>query len=148
MPRRLRPRRPASAVLRRQPGRRARRTAGLRLGLFALLLLGSLLRPMLILACDIHAAAFAHASQPHAHNHVGADAPPHATSEADANDAASAQGHGDHQQFQLGAAAGAADVVASFVIAPPPRRVDGIPRSTQSEPAAAPAGAPFRPPIA
>jgi hypothetical protein len=147
MPRRRRPRRSAPALIRPQPGRHGpQRAAALRLGLFALLLLGSLLRPMLILGCEIHAAAFAHAAQPHAHAHSGAHLD--SDSAAAADGAAQEQGHGDHQQLQLGAAAGAADVVAPFVIATPLRSAESIPRPAPSEPVAAPAGAPFRPPIA
>jgi hypothetical protein len=133
------PSRSATCLPRQRPNpARSRQRAALRFGLFALLLLGSLLRPMLILACDIHATAFAHATQPHAHLHAAAAG----------DEAPSEQGHGDHQQFQLGSAAGAADLVTPFAIEAAPRSIGAIPLKRQVELAACATGAPFRPPIA
>jgi hypothetical protein len=110
----------------------------LRSGVFGLLLLAGILRPMLILACEIHAAAFAHAGQPHQHDHAAG---------AHAGDTADEDGHGEHQSSPLGAGAGAADVAAPLVLAWGARDPAAMPRMRVVAFAPRAAGAPFRPPI-
>ena len=112
-----------------------RRHPVLRVSLLALLALGTLLRPMLALACELHAVAFAHAAQPHVHEH-----------EAGPVDAEAA--HGVHESLNLAGLAAPADLAS-------PLTVPALGFATQPlPPLAAPplpahyALAPFRPPIA
>lgn len=110
----------------------------LRLGLFALLALASLVRPLLIVACDVHAASHAHLSQPHDHSGDLDDTggPP----DGDA--------HGPHDSLTQGSLAAAADTVAAFELSMPRFEPLVLPDPPASCIAAHYAGAPFRPPIA
>lgn len=108
----------------------------LRLLLFALLALATLVRPMLIAACEIHAVSHAHAAQPHVHAGEGNEA------------GADGEGHGVHETLQQGSLAAAADAVMSFDV---PMLVFGAVALPEERPlplAAQYDGAPFRPPIA
>jgi hypothetical protein len=111
------------------------RSPFLRAGLLALLVLGTLVRPVLALACDIHALAFSHASQPHVH----ANEPAGAAGEA---------GHGVHESLNLAGLTAPADLASPLTVPPlgfaaqvlPPEAVVPLPAHY--------ALAPFRPPIA
>lgn len=107
----------------------------LRFGLFALLALATLLRPWLIVACDVHAVAHAHASQPHEHAGQGDDG------------GLDGDSHGPHDSVQ-GSLAAAADAVAPFELTLPRIAHPALPATPASPLAAHYAGAPFRPPIA
>jgi hypothetical protein len=107
----------------------------LRATLLALLVLGMLVRPMLALACEIHAVAFAHASQPHAHEH-----------EAGADDAEAA--HGVHESLNLSALAAAAELAAPLGVPELGFRAQAVPPAMPTPLDAHYALAPFRPPIA
>ena len=109
----------------------------LRLLLVVLLAVGTLVRPMLIVSCEIHAISHAHAAQPHMHGH---DLPDDAGSP-------DGDGHGEHELLNHVAFAGVADTVAPLLIpevAPVRQAMPGVapmPRLVHH------AGAPFRPPI-
>lgn len=104
--------------------------------LLLLVALGTVLRPVLILACDQHALAHAHGSQPHQHVH-------------DAGDVADEEGtHGDHQQSQSSAPAGAADVPPRLAFVPACMAPSRLPDLISACPAPRAPGVPFRPPIA
>jgi hypothetical protein len=107
----------------------------LRATLLALLVLGTLVRPMLALACEIHAASFAHASQPHVHEHEAA--PPE-----------SEGAHGVHESLNLSALAAAAELAAPLSVPQLGFRSQPMPRVVAASLAAHYALAPFRPPIA
>jgi hypothetical protein len=107
----------------------------LRLLLFALLALATLVRPLLIAACDIHAVAHAHAAQPH--HHAG---------EGDAG-GADGDGHGVHESLQQGSLAAVADAVAPFELPTLAFEAVALPDAPSASIAAHYAGAPFRPPI-
>lgn len=113
-----------------------RHLPALRLGLFAMLALATLVRPLLIAACDVHAAAHAHASQPHQHAGEGDDGSP----DGDA--------HGPHESSLLGSLALAADAVAPFELTLPRFAAPTLPSARAPPLAAHYARAPFRPPIA
>lgn len=113
------------------------RHPALRTTLWVFLLLGTLIRPMLVFSCEIHAALFAHADRPHVHDHAKAvDG-----SEPD-------DGHGVHESMQLGGAAAAVDLVSPFVFIGLRLGAQAIPGGVQSSLRAQYALAPFRPPIA
>jgi hypothetical protein len=107
-----------------------------RLGLYLLLALATLVRPLLIVACDVHAVAHAHAAQPH--QHAGGD------------DAGGVDGdsHGPHDSLLQGSLAAVADAVAPFELAMPRFGTLVVPEAAPVALAAHYAGAPFRPPIA
>lgn len=108
----------------------------LRLLLFALLALATLARPMLIAACDIHAVAHAHASQPHTHAGEGDEA------------GADEDGHGVHETVQQGSLAAMTDALLPLEV--PALAFDEV-ALPEARPTPLPAqydGAPFRPPIA
>lgn len=113
-----------------------RRLPALRFGLFALLALATLVRPWLIVACDVHAAAHAHAAQPHQHAGEG--------------DTGSADGdsHGPHDSTVQGSLAAAADTIVPFELTLPRIAPPALPALPSPPLAAHYAGAPFRPPIA
>lgn len=113
------------------------RHPALRNTLWVLLLLGTLIRPMLVFSCEVHAALFAHADRPHVHEHA------HPSGAAEPND-----GHGVHESMQLGGAAAAVDLVAPFVFIPLRTGTQTVPGGAQSSLRAQYALAPFRPPIA
>jgi hypothetical protein len=113
----------------------------MRAALLLMLVLGALLRPMLLVACEQHAAVFAHAAQPHEHVHDDA-----IDLEDGAGDEAAGR-HGDHQQGQSGAAAGAADVPPSLALSMPPLARNLLPRAHAARLVERAVGAPFRPPI-
>lgn len=106
-----------------------------RIAFLLLLVAGSAVRPLLTIACDLHAAVNAHASNPH--DHAG-DAFPD-----DAPDAA----HGEHEyQFAGEGKVLPALTLMADVPALPGSLVPVFPRA--AERADARAGPPFRPPIA
>lgn len=107
-----------------------------RLWLLPMLVLGVLLRPVLIIACDVHAVLNGHADTPHVHaaNEPGAKHD---------NDT-----HGDHDWLQGATVAEVPAHLTLYVLhaAPvphlrPPVHDDAMPPDAQR-------GAPFRPPIA
>jgi hypothetical protein len=108
----------------------------LRLGLYLLLALAALVRPLLIVACDVHAVEHAHAAQPH--DHAG---------EEDEG-GLDGDGHGPHDSLVQGSLAAAADAVAPFVLTTPRFDALVVPEAPPIPLAAHYAGAPFRPPIA
>jgi hypothetical protein len=115
--------------------RRLPRTA-LDLACLALLVLGTVVRPLLVVGCEIHAATFEHAAQPHVHDH-----PPAAGEER--ND-----GHGVHELMQLDAQAGLVDPMPALDV---PALVSArvpLPMPAVVPVRAARLAAPFRPPIA
>lgn len=108
----------------------------LRLWLLPMLVLGVLLRPVLIIACDVHAALHGHADAPHVHL---ADEP----GAKDKGDT-----HGDHDWLQ---GATAAEVPAHLTMytlpaAPAPHLRPMV--RDESPPPDPGRGVPFRPPIA
>jgi hypothetical protein len=125
----------SSSSPRRPPLRARNRGACLRVSLLGLLLLGLLVRPLLILGCEIHAVRFAHAAHLHEHAHTL----PEGDAEPDA--------HGEHDQLQSGALSSAADLALPVTV-PPALRARAALHAF-----AAPAlphgcsGTPFRPPI-
>ena len=110
------------------------RSPALRATLLALLVLGTLIRPMLALACEIHAVAFAHAAQPHEHAH-------------EAGSAGQDADHGVHESLNLAALAAAADLQAPLVVPALGFRSQPMPRLAVVRLDAHYALAPFRPPI-
>lgn len=115
------------------PGGRAVIQA-LRRALVLLLMCGALLRPMLTVACEQHALAFAHPAQPHAHTHA----------EADEGESGS---HGDHQLAQFSAGAGAAAMPHGVAFVLPRAATAPLPQATVTGADQGLPGAPFRPPI-
>jgi len=111
-------------------------TRRLRLWLLPMLMLGILLRPVLIIACDVHAATHGHADAPHVH----------VADEPGAKNAGDT--HGDHDWLQ---GAAVAEVPAHLLMyvhpaAPMPHlRPDVHDDDAPPDPLR---GAPFRPPIA
>jgi hypothetical protein len=100
-----------------------------------LLIVGAAVRPVLIVACEIHAASFAHVTTPHDHGH---DEPePGGTDEGD--------GHGAHDQGSVGEMA---VLVSSLVIADAPDVTALTPSATAAPIPEHRAVTPFRPPIA
>ena len=112
--------------------RRAPRPSLLHVVLLTLLALGAVLRPMLLLSCDIHAVLHAHASN--AHDHRG-DVDP---------DNAPGTGHGGHERAALG---DAAIPVADYALPAVTLRSAALPPHA-GEPVPADLTVPaFRPPI-
>ncbi|HET9484670.1 MAG TPA: hypothetical protein VFO79_11990 [Xanthomonadales bacterium] len=116
--------------------RLARLHPWLRAACLTLLVLGTVVRPLLVVGCEIHAASFAHAAQPHVHDH------PQAAGE-ERND-----GHGVHELMQLDAQAGLVDPMPALDVP-----ALGFARVPLPLPAVVPVraahvAAPFRPPIA
>jgi hypothetical protein len=106
-----------------------------RLWLLPMLVLGVLLRPVLIFACDLHAATHGHADAPHAH----------VAGELDAN--ATGDAHGEHDTQQAAKSGEIPAHLSLYVLAdaPAPRL---SPRARRSSPPPEPGrGTPFRPPI-
>ena len=110
------------------------RSPFLRASLLALLVLGTLVRPMLALACEIHAAAFAHAAQPHEHAH-------------EAGAAGSEDAHGVHESLNLAGLSAPADMASPLTVPPLGFAAQPLPRTAAVPLAAHYALAPFRPPI-
>lgn len=110
------------------------RSPFLRASLLALLVLGTLVRPMLALACEIHAAAFAHAAQPHVHDH-------------EAGTAGSEEGHGVHESLNLAGLAAPVDLASPMSVPPLGFAAQVLPSAPTVPLAAHYALAPFRPPI-
>lgn len=111
------------------------RSPALRAMLLALLIVGALVRPMLALACEIHAVSFAHAAQPHVHEH-------------EAGTIAAEGAHGVHESLNLSALAAATDMTAPLAVPALGFRSQAVPLFVPSPLAAHYALAPFRPPIA
>jgi hypothetical protein len=110
--------------------------AWLRAACLTLLVFGIVVRPLLVLGCEIHAASFAHAAQPHVHDH------PQAAGE-ERND-----GHGVHELLQLDSQAGLVDPapaldVPALVCDRAPLPIPDVVPVREAHVAA-----PFRPPIA
>ena len=108
----------------------------LRLWLLPMLVLGVLLRPVLIIACDIHAATHGHADAPHVHR---ADEP---------GPKGDGDGHGDHDWLQGATAAEVPAHLTLYVLPAAPASHLRPPVHDVASPSDPARVAPFRPPIA
>lgn len=108
----------------------------LRLWLLPLLVLGVLLRPVLIIACDIHAATHGHVDAPHVH----------VAGEPFAKNAGDTHGGHDWQQGATTAEVPAHITLYVLHVAPAPHLL--APARDASPPPDPGRGTPFRPPIA
>ena len=106
----------------------------LRVALFVLIVLGTVVRPLLIVGCEIHAASFAHAAQPHVHDHDGSGS-------------VQDDGHGAHEALQLGSLSAAATPVITFDVPAIRLAAVPIPLPAATPLRTSPAAEPFRPPI-
>lgn len=118
----------------------ASRVRTLQLLLLALLALGALLRPMLVVACDLHAATHAHAADPHDHSHDVADG-------GVPGDGGDGDGHGSHDGQLLGSLAGAAAGGEQLQVIAPAFGPEPLPPARGSPPPRGIRTVPFRPPI-
>jgi len=108
----------------------------LRLWLLPLLVLGVLVRPVLTIACEIHAATHGHAEAPHAH----------VADEPVAKNAGDTHGVHDSQQGALTAEVPAHLTLYVLSVAPAPHLLPPV--HDASPPPDPGRGTPFRPPIA
>jgi hypothetical protein len=118
------------------------RSPSLRAACLALLVLAALVRPVLIIACEMHAVAFAHAADPHEHAHGGAGA------EVDPGNLDGDDGHGAHEGQLLGSLGGAAAEVPTFELPAIAFASIALPEPSSSARSGPEPPAPFRPPIA
>lgn len=103
--------------------------------LVILLIVGSLARPLLSIACDVHAVMNAHASNPHDHaGDLDRTAVPDDT-------------HGEHEDPLTGDGISLPVAMLAFAV-PPPLRALPRAHAPPASFASARAGPPFRPPIA